>query len=73
MMCLRTIVRGSIDESNTDPRFARTALRHRVMPLLEQSFPGFAATFPNGLHSPIWLVIPLGAALAGDSRTRPGR
>jgi branched-chain amino acid transport system permease protein len=34
-------------------------------PHLSQTFPGFAATFPNGLHSPFWLVIPLGALLAG--------
>jgi tRNA(Ile)-lysidine synthase len=29
------------DESNADPRYARNALRHGVMPLLAQSFPGF--------------------------------
>ena len=29
------------DESNSDPRYARNALRHAVMPALEQSFPGF--------------------------------
>jgi branched-chain amino acid transport system permease protein len=34
-------------------------------PHLSQTFPAFAAMFPNGLHTPIWLVIPLGAGLAG--------
>lgn len=29
------------DESNADPRFARNALRHRVMPELARFFPGF--------------------------------
>ena len=32
---------------------------------LTDSFPAFAAAFPNGLHSPLWMVIPLGAGLAG--------
>lgn len=34
-------------------------------PHLSQTFPMFAAMFPNGLHTPIWLVIPLAAAVAG--------
>jgi branched-chain amino acid transport system permease protein len=34
-------------------------------PHLSQAFPMFAAMFPNGLHTPIWLVIPLAAGLAG--------
>jgi tRNA(Ile)-lysidine synthase len=29
------------DESNSDPRYARNALRHQVMPVLAQAFPGF--------------------------------
>ncbi|MCS0657827.1 tRNA lysidine(34) synthetase TilS [Massilia terrae] len=29
------------DESNADPRYARNALRHQVMPALAQAFPGF--------------------------------
>jgi tRNA(Ile)-lysidine synthase len=29
------------DESNTDPRYARNALRHQVMPVLARAFPGF--------------------------------
>lgn len=29
------------DESNADPRYARNALRHGVMPALAQAFPGF--------------------------------
>ncbi|HEU4843506.1 MAG TPA: tRNA lysidine(34) synthetase TilS [Burkholderiaceae bacterium] len=33
------------DESNTDPRFARNALRHQVMPALAQAFPGFQQRF----------------------------
>ena len=34
-------------------------------PHLSQAFPFIAAMFPNGLHTPLWLVIPLAAALAG--------
>ncbi len=33
------------DESNADPRYARNALRHGVMPLLGQGFPGFQERF----------------------------
>jgi len=33
------------DESNSDPRYARNALRHGVMPLLAESFPGFQERF----------------------------
>ncbi len=33
------------DESNRDPRFARNALRHRVMPELAACFPGFQQRF----------------------------
>jgi tRNA(Ile)-lysidine synthase len=33
------------DESNADPRYARNALRHRVMPALAQAFPGFQQRF----------------------------
>ena len=29
------------DESNTDPRYARNALRHNVLPSLDEYFPGF--------------------------------
>ncbi|MFK3741262.1 tRNA lysidine(34) synthetase TilS [Massilia sp. TN1-12] len=29
------------DESNADPRYTRNALRHQVMPVLDQLFPGF--------------------------------
>ena len=32
---------------------------------LTDTFPGIAAMFPNGLHTPWWVVIPLGALLAG--------
>ncbi len=34
-------------------------------PHLSEAFPLFAALFPNGLHTPLWLVIPLAALLAG--------
>ncbi|MBX9792670.1 MAG: ABC transporter ATP-binding protein, partial [Burkholderiaceae bacterium] len=34
-------------------------------PHLTETFPAIAAMFPNGLHLPIWVVLPLGAALAG--------
>lgn len=33
-------------------------------PHLSENFPGFKALFPNGLHTPIWVVVPLGAGLA---------
>ncbi|MCX8005131.1 MAG: ABC transporter ATP-binding protein, partial [Burkholderiaceae bacterium] len=33
-------------------------------PHLFNNFPAVAAAFPDGLHSSIWMVIPLGAALA---------
>jgi len=34
-------------------------------PHLTDTFQWFAQTFPQGLHTSIWLVIPLGAAIAG--------
>jgi branched-chain amino acid transport system permease protein len=34
-------------------------------PHLTESFPALAALFPQGLHMPLWIVIPAGAALAG--------
>jgi branched-chain amino acid transport system permease protein len=34
-------------------------------PHLTETFSTFASIFPNGLHTPLWLVIPLGAGLAG--------
>ena len=33
-------------------------------PHLSEQFEGFKALFPDGLHTPIWLVIPLAAGLA---------
>ena len=33
-------------------------------PHLFETFPWIAAMFPNGLHTPIWLVVPLAAGLA---------
>ena len=34
-------------------------------PHLTKTFPVIAAMFPNGMHTPLWLVIPLAAGLAG--------
>ncbi len=34
-------------------------------PHLSESFAWIAASFPTGLHMPLWIVIPAGAALAG--------
>ena len=34
-------------------------------PQLTEAFPAIAAAFPNGLHLPIWAIIPAAAALAG--------
>ncbi len=34
-------------------------------PHLTETFPAIAAMFPQGLHTPLWLVIPLGAGVAG--------
>ena len=34
-------------------------------PHLTDTFPAFAVMFPNGLHTPLWIVVPLGAGLAG--------
>jgi branched-chain amino acid transport system permease protein len=34
-------------------------------PQLTDTFPAIAAMFPGGLHTPWWVVIPLGAVLAG--------
>jgi len=34
-------------------------------PQLTESFAYIAAAFPNGLHAPLWVIIPAGAGLAG--------
>src|SRR5207344_3109116 len=34
-------------------------------PHLGETFEFIKATFPDGLHLPFWIIIPLGAALAG--------
>ena len=34
-------------------------------PHLTETFPMFAAMFPDGLHTPLWIVIPAAAAIAG--------
>jgi len=36
-------------------------------PHLTDTFPAIAAMFPQGLHAPVWLVIPLGALIAGTA------
>lgn len=40
------------DESNSDPRYARNALRHQVMPVLAKAFPGFQRRIArSGAHA----------------------
>ncbi len=40
------------DESNSDPRYTRNALRHQVMPVLAQAFPGFQRRIArSGAHA----------------------
>jgi branched-chain amino acid transport system permease protein len=34
-------------------------------PHLTETFPAIAAMFPEGLHTPLWIVVPLAAAVAG--------
>ena len=34
-------------------------------PQLTDAFPVIAAWFPNGLHTPLWMVVPMAAGLAG--------
>ena len=63
------------DESNTHPRYARNALRHQVMPALEQAFPGYQERFARSAahaQSAQRLLTELAAqdlagCLAGDS------
>ena len=47
--------------------FALGAYMYGLMasPHLSEAFPWFAQMFPTGLHSSVWLVIPLGAGVAG--------
>ena len=47
--------------------FAIGAYTYALMasPHLEVTFPWFAATFPEGIKTPLWVVIPVGAAIAG--------
>jgi len=47
--------------------FAIGAYMYGLMssPHLFETFPAIAAMFPDGMHTPLWVVIPLGAALAG--------
>ena len=47
--------------------FAIGAYMYGLMssPHLTETFPMIAAMFPNGLHTPLWVVVPLGAAVAG--------
>jgi branched-chain amino acid transport system permease protein len=47
--------------------FAIGAYMYGLMasPHLVETFPAIAALFPDGMHTPIWLVIPMAAGLAG--------
>jgi branched-chain amino acid transport system permease protein len=47
--------------------FAIGAYMYGLMasPHLVETFPAIAAMFPEGMHTPIWLVIPMAAGLAG--------
>jgi branched-chain amino acid transport system permease protein len=47
--------------------FAIGAYMYGLMssPHLTETFPALAAAFPDGLHMPLWLVVPVGAGLAG--------
>lgn len=47
--------------------FAIGAYMYGLMssPHLMETFPVLIEMFPNGIHTPLWLVIPLGAGLAG--------
>ncbi|MCF8212177.1 MAG: ABC transporter ATP-binding protein [Rhodoferax sp.] len=47
--------------------FAIGAYMYGLMasPHLADTFPMIAAMFPNGLHTPLWVVLPLAAGLAG--------
>jgi branched-chain amino acid transport system permease protein len=47
--------------------FAIGAYMYALMasPHLSENFPWFARMFPEGLHTSVWLIIPMAAALAG--------
>ena len=47
--------------------FAIGAYMYGLMssPHLTETFPALAAMFPDGMHTPLWMVIPLAAGLAG--------
>ncbi len=47
--------------------FAIGAYMYGLMssPHLTETFPAIAAMFPEGMHTPLWMVVPLGAGLAG--------
>ncbi|HET6829605.1 MAG TPA: ABC transporter ATP-binding protein, partial [Ramlibacter sp.] len=47
--------------------FAIGAYMYGLMasPHLSEAFPWFAQMFPNGLHTSVWLIIPLAAGLSG--------
>jgi branched-chain amino acid transport system permease protein len=47
--------------------FAIGAYMYGLMssPHLTETFPALAVMFPNGIHTPLWLVIPMAAGLAG--------
>ncbi|BDT68516.1 hypothetical protein os1_26990 [Comamonadaceae bacterium OS-1] len=47
--------------------FAVGAYTYGLMasPQLTDAFPAMAAMFPDGLHMPLWMILPVGAAIAG--------
>jgi branched-chain amino acid transport system permease protein len=47
--------------------FAIGAYMYGLMssPHLTETFPALAAMFPDGMHTPLWMVIPMAAGLAG--------
>jgi branched-chain amino acid transport system permease protein len=47
--------------------FAIGAYTYGLMasPHLAETFPAFAAMFPDGVHTPLWIILPLAAGLAG--------
>ncbi|WP_367846953.1 branched-chain amino acid ABC transporter permease [Rhodoferax sp. WC2427] len=47
--------------------FAVGAYTYGLMasPQLTEAFPAIAAIFPDGLHMPLWMILPVGAAIAG--------
>jgi branched-chain amino acid transport system permease protein len=55
--------------------FAVGAYMYGLMasPHLTESLPWFAQMFPNGLHMPLWMIIPAGGRAGGIVRHAAGR